>query len=122
MSAPTDPTFYRTPAEAIAAPPERLAYVAAYDPAGKAKDAMAVIDTDAASSTYGKVVGLTELPTAGNELHHFGWNACSSALSSGPQRPRPAAGTPLPDRPRPALVAHLCARHQARPAQPQGGA
>ena len=80
MSAPTDPSFYRTPAEAIAAPPERLAYVAAYDPAGKAKDAMAVIDTDAASSTYGKVVGLTELPTAGNELHHFGWNACSSAL------------------------------------------
>jgi methanethiol oxidase len=27
------------------------------------------------------VVGWTELPTAGNELHHFGWNACSSALS-----------------------------------------
>ena len=80
MSAPTDPSFYRTPAEAIAAPPERLAYVAAYDPAGKAKDAMAVIDTDAASSTYGKVVGWSELPTAGNELHHFGWNACSSAL------------------------------------------
>jgi 56kDa selenium binding protein (SBP56) len=26
----TDPTFYRSPAEAIAAPPERLAYVAAY--------------------------------------------------------------------------------------------
>ena len=32
MSKSTDPTFYRTPAEAIAAPPERLAYVAAYDP------------------------------------------------------------------------------------------
>jgi methanethiol oxidase len=30
MSAGTDPTFYRTPAEAIAAPPEQLAYVAAY--------------------------------------------------------------------------------------------
>jgi methanethiol oxidase len=26
------------------------------------------------------VVGWSELPTAGNELHHFGWNACSSAL------------------------------------------
>ena len=26
------------------------------------------------------MVGWTELPTAGNELHHFGWNACSSAL------------------------------------------
>ena len=80
MSQLLDPTFYRTPAEAIAAPPERLAYVAAYDPAGQAKDAMTVLDTDPASPDYGKVVGWSELPTAGNELHHFGWNACSSAL------------------------------------------
>jgi selenium-binding protein 1 len=80
MSQMLDPTFYRTPAEAIAAPPERLAYVAAYDPAGKAKDAMAVVDCDPASSAYGSVIGWSELPTAGNELHHFGWNACSSAL------------------------------------------
>jgi selenium-binding protein 1 len=80
MSQTTDPTFYRTPAEAIAAPPERLAYVAAYDPAGQAKDAMAVLDLDPASADYGRVVGWSELPTTGNELHHFGWNACSSAL------------------------------------------
>ncbi len=44
MQSQADPTFYRSPGEAIAAPPEQLAYVAAYDPAGKAKDAMAVID------------------------------------------------------------------------------
>ena len=75
-----DPTFYRSPAAAIAAPPEELAYVAAFDPAGKQRDAMTVVDCDAGSSTYGEVVGWTELPTAGNELHHFGWNACSSAL------------------------------------------
>jgi methanethiol oxidase len=75
-----DPTFYRSPGEAIAAPPERLAYVAAYDPAGQAKDAMAVLDTDPSSATHGRVVGWSELPTGGNELHHFGWNACSSAL------------------------------------------
>src|SRR5262245_6872564 len=80
MSATTDPTFYRSPAEAIAAPPERLAYVAAYDPKGRAKDAMTVLDVDPSSSTYGQVVGWTDLPTGGNELHHFGWNACSSAL------------------------------------------
>jgi methanethiol oxidase len=76
----TDPTFYRSPAEAIAAPPERLAYVAAYDPAGQANDAITVVDTDPSSPDYGRVVGWSELPTAGNELHHFGWNACSSAL------------------------------------------
>ncbi|HEY7262165.1 MAG TPA: selenium-binding protein SBP56-related protein [Trebonia sp.] len=80
MSQTQDPTFYRTPADAIAAPPERLAYVAAYDPAGQAKDAMTVLDTDPSSPDYGRVVGWSELPTAGNELHHFGWNACSSAL------------------------------------------
>jgi selenium-binding protein 1 len=80
MPTTTDPTFYRTPADAIAAPPERLAYVAAFDPAAQVKDAVAVIDTDPSSSDYGKVVGWSELPTAGNELHHFGWNACSSAL------------------------------------------
>src|SRR5206468_9878472 len=75
-----DPRFYRTPADAIAAPPERLAYVAAFDPAGQVKDAITVLDTDPASPGYGRIVGWSELPTAGNELHHFGWNACSSAL------------------------------------------
>jgi selenium-binding protein 1 len=80
MSQTLDPTFYRSPGEAIAAPPERLAYVAAFDPAGRAKDAMAVLDCDPSSPDYGKVIGWSELPTAGNELHHFGWNACSSAL------------------------------------------
>ena len=39
-----------------------------------------MIDTDPSSPDYGQVVGWSELPTAGNELHHFGWNACSSAL------------------------------------------
>jgi selenium-binding protein 1 len=80
MPETTDPTFYRTPGEAIAAPPERLAYVAAYDPTGRSKDAITVIDADPSSSAYGSVIGWSELPTAGNELHHFGWNACSSAL------------------------------------------
>ncbi|MGH3326966.1 MAG: selenium-binding protein SBP56-related protein [Streptomycetales bacterium] len=80
MPETTDPTFYRTPGAAIAAPPEQLAYVAAFDPEGRAKDAMTVIDCDPGSESYGSLVGWSELPTAGNELHHFGWNACSSAL------------------------------------------
>jgi hypothetical protein len=80
MSEMLDPTFYRSPADAVAAPPERLAYVAAFDPAGRSNDAMTVIDCDPSSPDYGRVVGWSELPTTGNELHHFGWNACSSAL------------------------------------------
>ena len=78
-----DPTFYRTPADAMAAAPESLAYVVAFDPGGTSKDAIAVLDCDASSATYGDVVGWTDLPTGGNELHHFGWNACSSALCHG---------------------------------------
>ena len=80
MAETTDPTFYRSPGAAIAAPAESLAYVAAFDPAGEQRDAMTVVDCDPDSATYGDVVGWTELPSAGNELHHFGWNACSSAL------------------------------------------
>ena len=52
-----DPTFYRSPAAAIAAPPESLAYVAAFDPAGEQRDAIAVIDCEADSSSYAEVVG-----------------------------------------------------------------
>jgi selenium-binding protein 1 len=80
MTEAVDPTFYRTPGDAIAAGPESLAYVAAYDPRGAANDAIAVLDCDASSATYGQVTGWTQMPTGGNELHHFGWNACSSAL------------------------------------------
>ncbi len=82
MSAPpkTDPTFYRSPGEAAAAPVERLAYVVAFDRAGEKSDALTVIDVDGDSDTYGQIVGWADLPTKGDELHHFGWNACSSAL------------------------------------------
>ena len=49
----TDPTFYRSAAEAVAAPPEQLAYVVAFDRAGRAADALTVVDVDEASATYG---------------------------------------------------------------------
>jgi selenium-binding protein 1 len=76
----TDPTFYRTAAQAAAAPGEQLAYVAAFDRAAKMNDAMTVVDVNPASESYGRVVGWTGVPGRGDELHHFGWNACSSAL------------------------------------------
>lgn len=53
----TDPTFYRSPVAAAAAAPEQIAYVAAFDPAGQMRDALAVLDCDPRSSTYGGVVG-----------------------------------------------------------------
>jgi methanethiol oxidase len=75
-----DPTFYRSPRDAAAGPPEKLAYVAAFSRPADQPDGIAVVDTDPASAGYGSVVGFTELPHTGDELHHFGWNACSSAL------------------------------------------
>jgi len=76
-----DPTFYPSPMMASEAPAETLAYVALLTPEtnGK-KDALGVVDTDPASPGYGSLVGKLELPNGGNELHHFGWNACSSHL------------------------------------------
>jgi methanethiol oxidase len=83
-----DPTFYPSPKMAMQAPPERLAYVATINAHGNGgPDAMAVVDVDARSSAYGQVVGRVEMPYAGDELHHFGWNACSAALC--PYAPHP---------------------------------
>ncbi|HKT00824.1 MAG TPA: selenium-binding protein SBP56-related protein [Rugosimonospora sp.] len=82
-----DPSFYPSPREAVTAPPEKLAYVAAFDRTAQQPDALAVLDVDPASDRYGAVVGWTDLPYLGDELHHFGWNACSSALC--PYAPHP---------------------------------
>ena len=71
-----DPTFYASPRDAVSAPAEKLAYVAAFDRAAEKPDAIAVLDVDPGSGSYGSVVGWTELPYLGDELHHFGWNAC----------------------------------------------
>jgi selenium-binding protein 1 len=83
-----DPTFYPSPRLAMQGPAEKLAYVAALNPPGRAlNDALLVIDVDPASAHYGRRVGQMVLPNAGDELHHFGWNACSSALC--PYAPHP---------------------------------
>jgi selenium-binding protein 1 len=76
-----DPTFYPSPKLAIQAPKEKVAFVAALNANGEKKpDALVVVDVDPASKTYGEIVTRFDLPNVGDELHHFGWNACSSAL------------------------------------------
>ena len=83
-----DPTFYPSPRLAMEAPAERLAYVALLNPKQDGRpDGMAVVDVDPASNSYGRVVGRIDMPNVGDELHHFGWNACSSALC--PYAPHP---------------------------------
>jgi selenium-binding protein 1 len=71
---------YASPAEAIQAEPEKLLYTTAlYVGTGvQAPDYLATVDVDPNSPTYSQVIHRTPMPHVGDELHHFGWNACSS--------------------------------------------
>ena len=71
---------YASPAEAMRAPRERLLYTAAlYTGTGvEAPDYLATVDVDPDSETYSQVIHRTEMEGLGDELHHSGWNACSS--------------------------------------------
>ncbi|NRO95805.1 selenium-binding protein [Paraburkholderia sp. NMBU_R16] len=82
-----DPTFYPSARLAADAPPETLAYVASFDPKRATPDEIAVVDLDAKSPSYGTIVHRVAMPNTGDELHHFGWNACSSCLC--PNAPHP---------------------------------
>ncbi|ELY50762.1 selenium-binding protein SBP56-related protein [Natronorubrum bangense] len=42
-------------------------------------DFVAVVDLDPDSETYCEIIDRVEMPNRGDELHHFGWNACSSS-------------------------------------------
>ena len=82
-----DPTFYPSARSAMDAPREELAYVALLDVTGEKPDASGVLDVNPSSSSYGTMVGRLDLPNIGDELHHFGWNACSATLC--PSSPHP---------------------------------
>jgi selenium-binding protein 1 len=65
---------------AMHSPAETLAYVALINSRNGRADAIGVVDVDPASKGYGRLVGQTDMLDSGDELHHFGWNACSSCL------------------------------------------
>src|SRR5258708_38410869 len=88
-----DPTFYASPKMAMQAPAEKLAYVALLNPNGNGKpDALGVVDLDPGSSGYGRLGGQLDMPHPGDELHHFGSNACSACLC--PYAPPPHVERP----------------------------
>ena len=82
-----DPTFYPSARQAAEAPPEELAYLAMLSPKASRPDAIGVVDVDPGSRSFGRLVGQLDMPNAGDELHHFGWNACSASLC--PWAPHP---------------------------------
>jgi methanethiol oxidase len=75
-------TLYHTPQEAMQAPPEEYLYLTClHEGTGvDAPDFLAVVDTE-----EGRIVHELPMPNVGDELHHFGWNRCSSACH-GPDR------------------------------------
>ncbi len=75
-------SFHASPADAQKAPPEEFVYVAClHEGTGvDAPDFLAVVDVE-----EGRIVHETPMPNVGDELHHYGWNRCSSACH-GPDR------------------------------------
>ena len=72
------PTLRVTPQEAFrSGDRETLLYVPAVIADHSRPDYLATIDADPASPTYAQVIHRLPLG-AGDELHHSGWNACSS--------------------------------------------
>src|SRR5262245_45030125 len=72
--------IFATPADASKSTPEKLAYVVATYAGTEIKkpDYLATIDVDPQSQTYSQVIHRVPMPKVGDELHHFGWNACAS--------------------------------------------
>ena len=81
MTARPDATFHASPRLAMEAPAETLAYTLMLSPDGSQPDGLAVVDVDPLSESFSQIVHQVLMPNTGDEFHHFGWNACSSALS-----------------------------------------
>ena len=64
---------------------EKTAYVMAprVGMAEEGHDVVGIVDLDPDSETYSELLDVVEMPNRGDELHHFGWNACSSSCHVG---------------------------------------
>lgn len=71
---------YASPLDAMKSPAEKLMYLVCTYAGTKVDkpDYLATIDVDPASKTFAQVIHRLPMPNVGDELHHFGWNACSS--------------------------------------------
>ena len=54
---------------------------------GETPDYLATVDVDPTSATYSQVIHRLPMPVVGDELHHMGWNACSSCRGKTGARP-----------------------------------
>jgi len=80
---------YTSPLEAMKGPKEEIVYLPCIQPNGKDKqkpDYLAVVDVNPNSVTYSKVIHRLPMPNIADELHHMGWNACSSCWNDPSKR------------------------------------
>src|ERR1700704_2282664 len=68
-------SFHSSPQDAMQSAAEEFLYLAClHEGTGVGEpDFLAVVDAE-----EGRIVHETAVPTVGDELHHFGWNRCSS--------------------------------------------
>jgi len=80
--------IYATPAAAMKSPREQLLYTVGIHVGTKANkpDYLATVDVDPDSKTYSQVVHRLPMPQVGDELHHYGWNACASCHGEAARR------------------------------------
>uniref|UniRef100_A0A0B8RQ82 Methanethiol oxidase n=1 Tax=Philothamnus irregularis TaxID=1899461 RepID=A0A0B8RQ82_9SAUR len=73
---------YKTPLDAMKGPREEIVYLPCiYRNTGTKKpDYLATVDVDPKSRTYCQVIHRLPMPNVNDELHHSGWNACSSCF------------------------------------------
>ena len=78
--ATNDTPGFASPKEAMKGPREKHLFVACTYAGTRVDkpDYLAVVDADPASKNYSQVVHRLRMPEVGDELHHFGWNICSS--------------------------------------------
>jgi selenium-binding protein 1 len=80
---------YASPLEAMKnGPQEKLLYVAMIPCQEDQPDYLATIDVDPNSPNYQQVISRLYVPNKNDELHHFGWNACSSCHGDGDKQRR----------------------------------
>ncbi|XP_031845873.1 methanethiol oxidase [Nomia melanderi] len=70
---------YESPKTAMAVGPrEKLIYVVCVHTDPEKSDVLCTVDVDPTSATYCKIIHKLRMPYVGDELHHSGWNVCSS--------------------------------------------
>lgn len=70
---------YRSPMAAmLEGPREKVMYTVCVHTDPNKSDVLCTVDVDPASKDYCKIIHKLRMPYVGDELHHSGWNICSS--------------------------------------------